>query len=199
MSAYSITITREYASGGRLIGQKIAEQLGLKFYDREVISMVAQQKGLTEDYVESVGQRRGFFFFDTYGFTGELPMPDQIFIAESNVIKELAAGDPAVFVGRNAGFVLRDEENIINISIHAPIEWRIEHAKTAGYDLQGVVDIKAFIEKQDKTRRYYKRFFTDRNWDRPQDYHLTIDSSIGTDAAAAVIIAYVNGYIGSKD
>jgi cytidylate kinase len=189
---------REYASGGALIGKKLAEDIGLNFYDKEAIQIVAKQNGLSAEYVESIGQRRGFFFYDTYGFTGDLPMPEQIFIAESNAIKELAKTGSSVFVGRNAGYVLRDDENIINIFIHAPIEWRIALAREK-YNLKDVSDIRDYIEKQDKSRRYYNRFFTNQKWGKPQDYNLTIDSSIGIEASTEVIREYVEKFLKTKD
>ena len=194
MDKYSITIAREYGSGGRMIGKKLAEQLGIEFYDREIISMVAKESGLHEDFIESVSESyTPFFLYTVYG-PENVPFTNQIYCAESDAILSLAEKSSGIFIGRNASGILKDQENVVNIFIHAPMEYRIKFAE-ANYDHKEG-NTKKEIERIDKGRDEYIRRFSGKTWLDLRSYNMSIDSSIGVDDTVEVIKAYIKQRLG---
>ena len=165
-----ITISREYGSGGRIIGKKLAEALGISFYDGELLSLVAKESGYTEEFVRQNAS-------------------DMIFIAQSRVIKDLHSKESCVIVGRCADYVLRGKEDVINIFIHAPIESRAERVKTEyGEQADNYV---AHVKKKDKSRVAYYNYFADDSWGKVQTYDLSVNSDVGVDNAVKIIVDYV--------
>ena len=196
MDKYYITVAREYGSGGRLIGQKLAEQLGIECYDREIISLVAKESGLHEDYIESVSESyTPFFLYNIYG-NESIPFSNQIYTAESNAILTLAEKGSCIFIGRNASGILKKEENLINIFIHAPIEYRADFAKS-NYNEDVEKTIKE-MHRIDKGREDYIKRFSGKAWLDIRSYNLSIDSSIGVDATVEVIKSYVEQRLKEK-
>jgi cytidylate kinase len=194
MKDYIIAIAREYASGGRIIGKKLADELGIAFYDKEIISLAAKESGFSEDYLESASESRtSFFLYNVYGYTNILPLPEQIYIAESNAVRELAEKGSCVFIGRNAARILAGRENLIKIFIHAPLEKRIDTARNLYGD--EAENMKAFVVRRDKGREEYSRHFSDYRWRDLRNYHLSVDSSIGFDKSAEVIKTYVKNFL----
>ena len=131
-----ITIGREYGSGGRQIGKAVAEKLGISFYDKKIISLAAEKSGLSQEFIASNEQRlksgimqnfsasaaySGGFFSHHY-----MPLAESIFISQAQVIRDIAAKESAVIVGRCADYILSGRENTINVFIHAPVEARIQ-------------------------------------------------------------------------
>lgn len=192
-----ITIAREYGSGGRIIGQKLANALGFSFYDKELIELAAEKIGFSKEYVKENEERKGFSFLSNfYGASGELPATDKIFIAQSNVIKEIAANESCVIVGRCADYVLSDNPNCLNIFIHAPIEDRARRVFEE-YD-EDVPNIKAYIQKVDKRRSSYYNYMTQCKWGQAENYHLSINSSLGIDLTVNMIKAAVKEFRNHK-
>lgn len=197
MNNYIITIAREYASGGRLIGKKLAEQLDIAFYDKEIISLAAKESGLAEEYLESTNESRSpFFMYNVYGYANIYQVPELIYIAESNVIRSLAEKGPCVFIGRNAARALEDSENLIKVFIHAPLEYRIKYAKDVYGD--NPKNEKGYILGRDKGREEYSRVFSGYKWRDLRNYDITVDSSVGVDATVDAIKTYVQSYIENK-
>lgn len=186
MDKYTITIGREYGSGGRLIGRQLAQELGIAFYDRELIVMAAQESGFDEEFVQQMEQKRTISFISNLYLIGyELPVSEQIFLAQSKVIQKVAEESSCVIVGRCADYVLRDKPNCIRIFIHAPMEERIKRVREVyGEDKPNLED---YIRKQDKNRAAYYNYYTQNKWGRAQNYHLCIDSSIGIPASVRII------------
>ena len=197
MDNYIITIAREYASGGRLIGKKLAEELGIEFYDKEIIALAAKESGLTEEYIESADETRSpFFMYNVYGYANVYQVPELIYIAESNVIRSLAEKGSCVFIGRNASRALEDKDNLIKIFIHAPMEYRTKFAiEVYGDDPNNT---KNLILRKDKGREEYSRVFSGYKWRDLRNYHLTVDSSIGVDATVDTIKKYIDNYLTGK-
>jgi cytidylate kinase len=194
MSNYSIAISREYGSGGRIVGKQVADRLGIKFYDKELLSMVAEKSGLSEEFIENAGYKRNpFFHYDLYGVTQERPLAEQVIITETRIIEDLADRDSCVFIGRNASYVLEERKNAISVFVHAPLEWRVNFAETV-YD-EHFGDMTTFVRKQDKKRAEYNKALSGRKWGVAFDYDLCIDSRIGVDATTEVIIAYVKAFL----
>lgn len=181
-----ITIGREYGSGGRIIAQKVATTLGIAFYDKELIHLAAQKTGLSEQFIkDSANKHKGNrFFYNLIFSSNNLPVSDQLFVAESEIIKKIAEEGPCVIVGRCADYILRERQDCLNIFIHAPLEERIERARND----YGINDnTKDFVIKTDKERSGHYDYCTNQQWGKAQNYHLTINSSIGIETAVKLI------------
>lgn len=187
-----ITIGREHGSGGRLIAQKVAEKLGIPLYDKKLIRMIAADSGLSENYVESAEKKRtSSFLYNIYFDSNNLPVDDQLFITQSNIIKQVAQEGPCVIVGRCGDYVLRDRDDCLKVFIYAPVEERMERVT----DVYGekTNDAKKYLEKYDKQRASYYNRFTETKWGDPHNYHLMLNSTIGIDTIADYIVKLVLG------
>ena len=181
-----ITIAREYGSGGRLIGQQLAEELGIGFYDKQLITLAAQESGLAEDFIEKMEQKRtNNFLYNLYMTEYDLPVADQIFLTQSKVIRKIAEKESCVIVGRCADYVLREFDNCLRVFIHAPLEWRIKCVRDQYHEV--VANYHDYLLKQDKNRAAYYNYFTQNKWGKAQNYHLSIDSSIGIPAVVRIL------------
>ncbi len=197
MSKRIITISREFGSGGRAIGKMVAEQLGVAFYDRELIRLVAKESGFAYDFVEendedaptsllynlSVGDlyAQAVFSPDT------LPPADQVQIIQSNIIRDLAKKEPCVIIGRSADYILRERTDCLNVFIHADTEAKIHRAvEEYGLPEKGIEKVLA---KKDKARATQYRRNSDLVWGLAHNYHLTLDSSLfGLEACRDIIV-----------
>lgn len=185
-----ITIEREYGSGGRGIGKKIAEKLGIKYYDGELLSLVAKESGYTEEFIKQNDQKRTqSLLYHLYIGSQILPASDMIFIAQSRVIKDLYNKESCVIVGRCADYVLRDCDNVIKVFIHAPLESRMERVKN-GYG-EKAENYKAYVQKKDKSRIAYFNYFADDSWGRADAYDITVNSDVGIDKTVDIIVDYI--------
>lgn len=194
MDKCTITIGREYGSGGRLIGQQLAKELNIAFYDRELIVLAAQESGFAEEFVQQMEQKRTINFINSLYVTGyELPASEQIFLAQSRVIRRAAEEGSCVIVGRCADYVLRDKPNCIRVFIHAPMEERIKRVREVYKEDKP--NMEDYIRKQDKTRAAYYNYYTQNKWGRAQNYHLCLDSSIGISASVQVIKELVTEFM----
>ena len=169
-----ITISREFGSGGREFGIKLAQRLGIPCYDKEIITEAAKNSGLAESFVASIEESVPKLFSATLYSYYQLPMSDQIFIAQSDVIKELAKRGPCVIVGRCADAVLDDS---VNIFVHADLPHRIRRKLELGI---GVPEEK--MEKHilniDRQRKKYHSYYSHRDWGVAKDYHLCLDTGL---------------------
>ena len=169
-----ITISREFGSGGREFGIKLAERLGLPCYDKELITEAAQNSGLSEDFVASVEESVPKLFSATLYSYYQLPMSDQIFIAQSDVIRCLAKRGPCVIVGRCADAILNDS---VNIFVHAGIEHRIRRKLELGIGVpEG--EMEKHILSVDRQRQKYHSYYSHRRWGVAKDYHLCLDTGL---------------------
>jgi cytidylate kinase len=195
---FIVTIGREYGSGGRIIGKKLAEALGVNFYDNEVIDMIVSKSGLTNETVKKLdGQRTSSFLYSTFMSTQTAPLSDKIFFAQSKVIKELAEKESFVIVGRCGDYVLKDVENCLNIFIYAPMEDRIKRIQEV-YD-EKLNNYESYIKKQDKKRSDYYNYFTPNKWGDRSNYHLMIDSSIGIDSTVKMLLGVLEALNGGEE
>ena len=183
-----ITVGREYGSGGRLIAQKAAEALGIPFFDRSIINMAAEETGLSADFIRRTEQQKtSSFLYNLYMSTQSLPVNDQVFIAQSEVIRRVAAEGPCIIVGRCADYVLRNQSDVdaLNLFIHAPMEERIRRVREE-YKVQAP-DLRLYILKQDKNRATYYEHFTDGQWGKAQNYHLAVSSGLGLETIVRLL------------
>lgn len=186
MSIPVITIGREYGSGGRLIGEKLAQKLGIPFYDKELIMMAAKKSGLSEEYIRRTEQvKSASFLYSLYMTSQVLPMSDQIFLVQSNIIKDLAQKGPCVIVGRCGDYILRDNPNCMNVFIHAPMEDRVRRAKEVYGETAS--NMEDFVRKQDKKRASYYNYFSQNKWGSSKHYHISISSSFGMEKTVQIL------------
>ena len=191
-----ITISRQFGSGGREIGKKLAEQLGIPFYDKELIEIAAKESGMDKElFVEDDSRTsRGFHLLGAIGYSlggplstiTELSLNDRLFIIQEEVIKTVANKGPCVIVGRCADYVLRDRDDVLNVFVHAEMQDRL-HRAIHSYEVDER-DIEASVRKIDKRRANYYEYYTDRKWGRAENYDISINSStFGIDGTVEII------------
>lgn len=196
-----ITISRQYGSGGREIGEKLAGKLHIPFYDNEIISRAAKETGFAESAFENAEKKAtnsllyalamGMNTYGTQdlGFT-HLSLDDQLYLAQSGVIRKVAEEGPCVIVGRCADYVLRDRLDVVNIFIWAELSTRKKRAVEL-YHLKGDKAEEEII-KMDKRRANYYNYHANEKWGRADHYHLSLRSdSIGIDSTVDCIIRYL--------
>jgi cytidylate kinase len=183
---YVITIGRQLGSGGRIIGEKLAAQLGISFYDKELIQIAAQESGLGKEYFEKADEKKSYSIFGgLFGLRGtiaEEPFStyylnnETLFKIQSDVIRRLAEKGSCLFVGRCADYVLADNPRCLNLFIFADIKDRIKRIA----ELQKITAEKAgdCIEKADKKRAGYYNYFSNKVWGVAESYHFCINSSV---------------------
>lgn len=191
-----ITISRQFGSGGREVGKKLAEALGIPFYDKELIEMAAKESGIDEELFEDEEYRtsRGFYLLGAIGFTlgspitsiSEMSLNDRLFLVQSETIENIAEKGPCVIVGRCADYVLQEKHSTINIFIHASMKDRKERA-IHSYEVDER-NIEASISKIDKRRANYYNYYTDRKWGAAENYDIVLNSSkFGIDGCVEII------------
>lgn len=196
-----ITISREYGSGGRLVGQMVAEALGIPFYDKALISLVAQKSGYTLDYVEETGEyaaTNSFLynlattsFYAQGGITEtHLTNADKLHIIQSNTIREIAEEGPCVIVGRSADYILRERTDCLHVFIRSDMEHKRQRA-TRHFGIPEA-DVEKALAKKDKLRaRHYKRY-TGMDWASVTNYNVVLDSGLlGVDGCRDIIVEIV--------
>lgn len=201
MDNYIITIGRQFGSGGRSIGQKIAEKLNIHFYDKELISIAAKESGTDPEIFKDVDEKAAnslLYSLSTgmYGFgsgfsaMGDLPVNDKLYLLQHKIIKEIAEKESCVIVGRCADYVLRENPDCVNIFIYADMAFRKEQSvKKHGIDEARAEHI---INKTDKSRANYYSFYSGQKWGMAENYDLCINSSkLSEDKIVDLIIDYI--------
>lgn len=197
-----ITITRQFGSGGREIGKKLAEAYGILFYDNEIISRAAKDTGFAEAAFEraedkasnsllySIAMGMNVFSSQDVGFSG-LSLDDRIFLAQSKVIRNVAKEGPCVIVGRCADYILKNQENVVNLFIRATLDFRIKRA----IEVEGIPKEKSaeMVMKKDKSRANYYKYHSGERWDNVLNYDFAIRSDLcGIDGTVACLKAYLD-------
>lgn len=203
-----ITIGRQFGSGGREVGLKLSERLGIKFYDKELLNEAARESGLSREVIEQFDERpvNSLLYSLSMGLVqGTHPtalnestsLESQIYMAQFNAIRRIADTEDCIIIGRCADYVLRDVPDVMSVFIHAPFESRTRRiAKLYELDRDKA---KKLIDKKDKVRSSYYNFYSDRRWGASTSYSLTLDSSkTGIDGAAELIEAYTKIYNNNK-
>lgn len=191
-----ITISREYGSGGRLIAKQLSEELGITFYDKQLITEVAKKTGFSENFIRDTEHQRptNSFLFDLYTTVATPSVPDQVFIAQAKVIKQAAAKESCVIVGRCADYILRDEPNALRVFVHAPLDQRIRRAREE-YGAEEE-NLESYVIRQDKARASYHNYFAAGRWGQSREYDLCVNSRIGINASVQVIKAAARTMMG---
>lgn len=195
-----ITIARQFGSGGREIGEALAKALGVKCYDKELISLAAKESGVDPEVFNNVDEKAtnsllyslsmGLYSFGT-GFNADrLPVNDKLYLLQHKIIKKLALDGPCVIVGRCADYVLRDCKNVVRLFICADMDYRIKRA----VEKKGVKESKAeqVINKTDKSRANYYNFYSGMKWGDPENYDLSVNrTKLTLEQAVGVIQGYL--------
>ena len=189
-----ITIAREYGSGGRYIGKLVAEKLGIKLYDKNIIELMSESTGLSSEYIKDNEQKRTIFDNFNQGYYSGLNNSDDLFIKESKLIEEIAEQGSCVIVGRCANYILKDRKNVITIFINNSLENKIERAtKFYGFDNEKA---EKEITRINKLRANHYEYYTEQTWNDPSNYDICINSdAIGIDNAVNLICDLVKKII----
>ena len=195
---YVINIGRQLGSGGREIDVKQAKELGIAFYDKELIELASQESGLCKEFFEKADEKAsqsliGGLFGTRFPFITEGSMPysnclsnDALFKIQSDVIRRLAEEHSCLFVGRCADYILRDNPRCVNVFISASMADRIQRIMTRRNISKD--EAEELIEKMDKRRSTYYNYYSYNTWGAAATYHLCIDSSVlGIDGTTAFI------------
>ena len=185
-----ITIAREYGSGGRYVGRLIADKLGIKFYDKDLIIRVAKETGLSEEYVENSEQKNDGLTILNNGYYVGLNNADELFIKETEIIKELANQESCVIVGRCSDFILKDRKNVIKVFVYSDIESKLKRT-TKFYGLEKEKAEKE-IKRIDKLRGNHYKHYTEKDWKDFSNYDICINSGVlGVEKTAEFICEMV--------
>ena len=191
MAKRIITISREFGSGGRFIGEEVAKKLGIKYYDKDIIAQIAEQSGFSPEYITEKAElspKKGLF---AYAFSGRdvtgKSIEDMVYEAQRKVILEIAEKESCVIIGRNADFILKDRDNVLNVFIHGDMPEKVARI----CKLYNVTEEEAekMMADIDKRRMTNYRFYTEQKWGMAKNYTLSLNSSeLGYDLCEKIIM-----------
>ena len=198
-----ITIGRQFGSGGRLVGHRLAERLGIAYYDKELINLASKESGICGEFFEKADEKTsnsllkaftmGFFFFFALFQNNDYLSNESLFQIQSDVIRKVAAEKSCILVGRCADYILRDNKDCLSVFISARMEDRIKRALEYNDKLKPE-NAEEFIRKADKSRASYYNYYTDKVWGAAESYDLCINSSYyGIDKTVDYILSFLNG------
>lgn len=185
-----ITISREFGSGGRYIGECVAEKLGFQYYDKAIMERIAEETGLAKEFIEKAGEYAPAKNMFAYAFVGRdsagMSMQDYLNNIQRKIILEIAEKGPCVIVGRCADYILRDRKDCVNIFIHGNMPQKLNRIM----ELYQVTESKAEkdIKDTDKKRSINYKYYTGRDWGKMKNYTMTLNSSdVGIDKCVDII------------
>lgn len=191
MTKRIITISREFGSGGRFIGEEVAKKLGVAYYDKDIIGKIAEQSGLSPEYIQEnaeLSPKQGLF---AYAFSGRditgKSVGDMVYEAQRKIIMEIAEKESCVIIGRNADFILKDRDDVLNVFIHGDMPEKIQRI----IDLYNVEEKEAvkMMADTDKRRMTNYNFYTEQKWGKASNYTLCLNSSqLGYDRCGRIIM-----------
>ena len=201
-----ITIGRQFGSGGREIGEKLAKHFGIKYYDKELLTRTAKESGFCEEMMHNHDERptNSFLYnlvMDTYSFGYnsssfvDMPISHKVFLAQFDTIKKIADEGPCVIVGRCADYALSEYKNCLHVFIHADEKSRIKHIMEKHGDVTTEQKARDMMIKKDKQRQSYYNYYSSKKWGRADSYDLTINSGIlGEDGTVKLLIQYIEDF-----
>ena len=196
-----ITIARQYGSGGRTVGEMLSKDMGIHYYDKELIKLASEESGINERLFVNADEKikmTKLFKMVKNIYTGQLIPPESddfvsdknLFNYQAKVIKNLAEEESCVIVGRCADYVLKDYDNVLSVFVHAPKDYYMEQA--AKKVSMPSKELEKYIAKIDKRRADYYKFYTGREWTDARNYDLCLDSSkLGFERCVEEIKAYI--------
>ena len=194
MAKRIITISREFGSGGRFIGEEVAKKLGIAYYDKNIIGQIAEKSGLSPEYIQEnaeLSPKKGLF---AYAFSGRditgKSVEDMVYEAQRNIILDLAEKEPCVIIARNADYILKDRDDVLNVFIHGDMPEKIKRI-TGLHNVEEKEAVKMMADT-DKRRRTNYNFYTDQSWGKASNYTLCLNSSqLGYDRCEMIIMECV--------
>ena len=191
MTKRIITISREFGSGGRFIGEEVAKKLGVAYYDKDIIGKIAEQSGLSPEYIQEnaeLSPKKGLFAYTFSGrdITGK-SVGDMVYEAQRKIIMEIAEKESCVIIGRNADFILKDRNDVLNVFIHGDMPEKTQRI----IDLYNVEEKEAvkMMADTDKRRMTNYNFYTEQKWGKASNYTLCLNSSqLGFDRCERIIM-----------
>lgn len=189
-----ITISREFGSGGRFIGEEVAKKLGIAYYDKNIISQIAEESGLSPEYIQESAElspKKGLFAYAFAGrdITGK-SIEDIVYEAQRKVILELAEKESCVMVGRNADFILQDRDDVLNVFIHGNMPEKTQRISRL-YNVSEQEAVKMMADV-DKRRMINYNFYTEQRWGKASNYTLCLNSSqLGHERCEEIIMECV--------
>lgn len=199
-----ITIGRQFGTGGHEIGKNLAEKLGIKYYDKDIIKRAAQESGLCSEILENNDERptNSFLYnlvMDTYSFGitnsnyVDMPLSHKVFLAQFDTIKKIASEGPCIIIGRCADYALSDFDNVLNLFIYGDMEKRVEKIMNK-YNLNEK-EAREMIIKKDKQRASYYNYYSTKKWGKAETYNLCVDSTVlGRDGTTELLYQFVMDY-----
>ncbi|WP_027208372.1 AAA family ATPase [Butyrivibrio hungatei] len=206
-----ITIGRQFGSGGREIGEMVANHFGIKCYDKELLSRAAKESGFCEEMIQNHDERptNSFLYnlvMDTYSFGYnsssfvDMPISHKVFLAQFDTIKKIAKEEPCIIVGRCADYALSDLPNVLNLFIYGDEECKIKRIRERFSDITSNEKAREMMIKKDKQRQSYYNYYSSKKWGRADSYDLCINSSIlGIEGTVKLIIQYIEDYEAAKN
>lgn len=191
MTKRIITISREFGSGGRFIGEEVAKKLGIAYYDKNIINEIAEKSGLSPEYIQEnaeLSPKKGLFAYAFAGrdITGK-SVEDMVYEAQRKVILELADKEPCVIIGRNADYILKDRDDVLNVFIHGDAQEKIQRIIRL-YNVEEQKAVKMMADT-DKRRMANYNFYTNQKWGKADNYTLCLNSSqLGYDRCEKIIM-----------
>ena len=182
-----VTISREFGSGGRTIGRKLAEELGIPCYDAELIQQLARESGFSESYIRDAGEYAPGGYLSLLSNRAFAPTnEDVLWELQYQVITELAEKGPCVIVGRCADYILRDTADCLKVFVHADMTFRAKRIVEVYGEREQTPEQR--LKDKDKRRAAYHRFYTNMKWGHAQNYHICLDSGkLGIDTCVAIL------------
>ncbi|MCR4758229.1 MAG: cytidylate kinase-like family protein [Butyrivibrio sp.] len=205
-----ITIGRQFGSGGREIGEMVADHFGIKCYDKELLSRAAKESGFCEEMIQNHDERptNSFLYnlvMDTYSFGYnsssfvDMPISHKVFLAQFDTVKKIAQEGPCVIVGRCADYALSEFPNVLNLFICADEESKIKRIRERFDDITSDDKAREMMNKKDKQRQSYYNYYSSKKWGRADSYDLCINSSIlGIEGTVKFITQYVEDFEQSR-
>ena len=207
MDKFVITIGRQSGTGGREIGMKLAERLGVKCYDKELITRAAKESGLAEEIIDTHDEKpnKSFLYslvMDSYemgfgsGYT-DIPLSHKVFLAQLNAIKQIADEESCVIVGRCADYALEGRKNLFRIFITGEEEHRVERLERT-YSLNAD-DARSLMKKKDKERSSYYNYYSNKDWGKADSYDICLSSTLlGVDGCVECLYAIIKHFLDEK-
>ena len=201
MNNIVVTVARQYGSGGREIGARLAKDLGLGFYDKNILRLNSDESGIKESFYHMADEKAGnkLLYRIVKSLAPELGTPslgpdliaaDNLFRFQSEVIRKLAAEEDCVIIGRCADYVLDGFDGLVKVYLYADMDYRVERIKELGY--YEPKDVKKNIKRIDRERRDYHRYYTGRDWENVENYDLMLNTArLGTEGAVEAVKGYL--------
>lgn len=197
---FVITIARQYGCGGRTIGKLLADKLGIKYYDNELIKLAAENNGVSADFYKHFDEQASSKFASMFGYNipasgyfmplyDDMIINDKVFYTQANIIKQLAT-EPCIIVGRCGDYILKEKKNIVKVFLHADIDTRADRI----VNKYGIKDKNIFkvIAKADKRRGQYYNTYTDQTWGDVGLYDIALDTSkLSIDEVVNILYQYL--------